>query len=292
MKYIIKNPYLNTESIWLKGNLHTHTTVSDGVYTPQQTIEEYARRDYDFLMLSDHDAFTDTTKLDPCGMVVIPGNEISALAPHVLHVGAGSRLEPNRDRQTNFDAIASDGGFAIVCHPNWLEDFCHCSQELLETWRGYAGIEIYNGVVRRATGSALATDRWDRLLGKGRRVWGFANDDNHETRDMALAWNVVQSAERTPDAVIEALRAGRFYASTGVAIQAVGTERDTIFVHAENAQAIGVYSDFGARAFTVDGNELAYTLPPEPKMSYLRIECWGQGEAMAWTQPFFIESTE
>jgi len=34
---------------WLKGNLHTHTTNSDGRLTPEQRLAAYEARGYDFL---------------------------------------------------------------------------------------------------------------------------------------------------------------------------------------------------------------------------------------------------
>ena len=40
--------------IWYKGNLHTHTTNSDGANTPEETIELYKSKGYDFLALTDH----------------------------------------------------------------------------------------------------------------------------------------------------------------------------------------------------------------------------------------------
>ena len=40
--------------IWYKGNLHTQTTNSDGAYTPEETIELYKSKGYDFLALTDH----------------------------------------------------------------------------------------------------------------------------------------------------------------------------------------------------------------------------------------------
>jgi hypothetical protein len=39
---------------WFKGNLHTHSLWSDGNDYPEMIVDFYARRDYDFLMLSDH----------------------------------------------------------------------------------------------------------------------------------------------------------------------------------------------------------------------------------------------
>ena len=40
---------------FLKGNLHAHTTFSDGVRSPQALIAEYESRGYDFLAITDHE---------------------------------------------------------------------------------------------------------------------------------------------------------------------------------------------------------------------------------------------
>src|SRR2546427_9105869 len=39
---------------WLRGNLHAHTTYSDGVKTPQELLVEYEALGYDFLAITDH----------------------------------------------------------------------------------------------------------------------------------------------------------------------------------------------------------------------------------------------
>src|SRR5437867_7370821 len=40
---------------WLRGNLHAHTTYSDGVKTPQELLAEYETLGYDFLAITDHE---------------------------------------------------------------------------------------------------------------------------------------------------------------------------------------------------------------------------------------------
>ncbi len=50
---------LNTQGNWYKGNLHCHTTRSDGKKTPQEIVQMYKEQQYDFLALSDHDIFAD-----------------------------------------------------------------------------------------------------------------------------------------------------------------------------------------------------------------------------------------
>ncbi len=39
---------------WYKGNLHTHSTNSDGRLSPEEVIRLYREEDYDFLALTDH----------------------------------------------------------------------------------------------------------------------------------------------------------------------------------------------------------------------------------------------
>lgn len=285
----IRSPYLSHHAGWLKGNLHTHTSSTDGNLSPQDTIAAYAALGYDFLMISDHDKFIDPTGLDACGMVLIPGCEITAGGPHLLHVNADTALEPVEDRQRIIDTINKNGGFCILNHPNWLEDFNHCDQKYLETWQGYVGIEVYNGICRRVEGSPLATDRWDRLLSAGRRVWGFANDDNHKDEDRGVAWNMVQAESRDAGAIMQALREGRFYASTGVIIDSIRVDGNTVCVKTRNGQRHYVGTQHGRVCAIIDGPNLSYTVAEDFPYSYIRIQCWGPGDAMAWMQPLFIE---
>lgn len=289
MSLFVRNPYINDQDDWQRGNLHTHTTFSDGEHDAQTVVDAYAERGYGFLMLSDHDWLAEVASLNDRGMVLLRGNEVTALGPHILHVDATCEVRPESDRQRVLNAIGAAGGFAIMNHPNWERHFSHCPQPLLERLHGYLGIEVYNGVVRRLDGSPLATDRWDRLLGLGRRIWGFANDDSHRACDVGLAWNMVQGHHRDAASVVRALREGRFYASTGVFIEAIQVVGNAVTVHASNGQRMIVYSDFGHREMEVDGPRISFTVPEDAPLRYVRVECWGPGEAMAWTQPFFVE---
>ena len=68
--------------IILKANLHTHTTVSDGEYTPQQVINLYADRNYDVLAITDHhtrEAYPQTKDYAANrGILLVPGEEVTA----------------------------------------------------------------------------------------------------------------------------------------------------------------------------------------------------------------------
>ena len=287
---MIRSLYSNDSALmWLRGNLHAHTTNSDGPCSPQDTIDAYAARGYDFLALSDHDRVSSFSGLESRGMTLLSANEITADGPHMLHIGARTVIEPFTDRQQVLNRVCTDAGFAIFCHPNWEMHFNHCPQEILEAWEGYNGIEIYNEVADRQEGSALATDRWDRLLSRGRRVWGYANDDCHSESDFGMAWNVVQCSSREPDAVQKALASGHFYASTGVFIDTIRVVGSTICIQASQASRITAICDWGRRYAFVNGKELTLHIPADTACTYLRFECSGNAGTKAWTQPFFIE---
>ncbi len=94
----IHNPYRDTSIPWLRGNLHAHTTMSDGDLTPQDLIDQYAARGYDFLAISDHDILTDASAYNALGMTLIPANEVTVNGPHTVHVGATAVVPPDPNR--------------------------------------------------------------------------------------------------------------------------------------------------------------------------------------------------
>jgi hypothetical protein len=243
-------------------------------------------------MISDHDVYTSNKNLsryDARGMVLIPGNEITANGPHLLHVNAGRLIAPCPQRQIVInEATGSDAkSFVIANHPNWQSLFDHTTLKQLEEWVGYTGLEIYNGTIGRLDGSPYATNKWDMLLSQGRRVWGYAHDDSHlPVDDVELGWNVVYAKTKTLPDIIDALRHGRFYASTGVVISNIRVEGTTVRIETENAERIVALQEVGNRFAQTNSNAIEVEIPSEAR--YVRFECWGKGERFAWTQPLFV----
>lgn len=288
MAISIEHPYLPGPLPWRRGNLHTHTTNSDGKRTPQGIVDRYGELGYDFLCITDHDFLTDPAALDGSGLLLIPSVEVTAGGVHILHIGATRCIAPDPDRQNVIDAILADGGLPIVTHPNWESHFNHCPQANLEAWQRYAGIEVANGICVTLEGSGYAADRWDMLLGKGRRVWGYGTDDCHGIGTEGVAWSVVQSNACTQGAILDSLRAGRLYVSTGVRIERIAVSGTTITVDTADAERIAAVTDYGRRRGVVDGTSIVFDVPEDAPYSYVRFECYGFGDSMAWTQPFFI----
>lgn len=283
---ILTNPYAGVKGPWYRGNLHTHTTNSDGRLTPEEVVAHYAGHGYDFLCISDHDTYTPI--FDHEQVVLLPGVEVSARGSHLLAVGVERTYDTSRPRGGTIASIMADDGLCVLCHPNWLEHFNHWDQVALEVLGPYHGIEIFNSVIDFLPGEALALDRWDMLLSKGLRVWGYANDDLHDRPHGPRGWNQVAATARTRPAILEALKAGRFYASTGVTIESITLTDSTLQVVAPNAEEIRFVAKWGAVRAFCEGPKASYTIAGNE--AYVRVECYGRGKQAAWTQPVFVEA--
>lgn len=67
---------------WYRGNTHTHTLNSDGDSTPDVVARWYRQHGYQFLFITDHEAFTDVRPLNAAlaeeeRFLVLPGQEVT-----------------------------------------------------------------------------------------------------------------------------------------------------------------------------------------------------------------------
>ena len=97
-------------------NLHTHTSLSDGVLTPEVLARRLADAGVRFAALSDHDTMEGWTRfrqaLDARGVPALPGIELTVLhAGRVLHIVAYG-FDP--DHPEFVSALASTGGYRSV----------------------------------------------------------------------------------------------------------------------------------------------------------------------------------
>lgn len=287
-----RNPYRSRRGQWLKGALHVHTSPASrcGAVPLEQVLARYVKAGYDFLAVSDHN--TVTPARHPA-LVLLPGCEWNNAA-HGEHTGLYARdprlltpLLKLKDQRPLLRAAARRPILAILNHPNW-QATPHYRREQLAAKSGFDGIEIYNHVIERLEGFALATDKWDFLLARGQRVLGFASDDSHSVDDIGCAWIMVRAAARTSAAIWHAMRSGNFYASSGVTITDIRRTGATLSLATRDAQEIQVIGRGGvqvrrvrARALTLDVTTL--------DTPYVRLTAFGRGSQMAWTQPFFLD---
>ena len=224
---------------WYRGNLHTHSTNSDGAMPPERLIAHYELAGWDFLAITDH---WKVTELPPASefphITLIPGIEIGT-APrstevgtnyHVIGLNVREALPPRPGvfgpaaAQWYVDAIREQGGEATLAHPYWsgltLRD--------VETLQRCLAIEVFNTDTEVHIGRGNAQALWDDLLSHGIPTLAVAVDDCHRPGyDSLRAWTVVRAPDRSVDSLMQALRAGLFYASNGPEIYDVRWEPAT-----------------------------------------------------------------
>jgi hypothetical protein len=299
------SPYLSAAvpCRWLRGNHHGHSTLSDGEETPEELLVAYEQAGYNYLALSEHDLYADPAYFQAdTTLCLLPAVEVSSVPGQTLmHLGPPHPLPARKLTAAQImQAVDAAGGLFVFYHPNWKPVPDYATYDLLDSMEGLRGMEIYCGVIERLSGEAKATDRWDRLLSRGWRVWGHGTDDQHNATDRFIAWNCVQWPMTAPvDAagIIDALSNGRFYASTGVTIHHTGTvdEGQTCVVEsdADEVPWIGnggvILKKMGGGSARLTVAELQQADLPDGER-YARAECLGAGAAFAWTQPFWAGS--
>ena len=235
-------PFSTPGRFW-RGNLHTHSTLSDGGLAPEAVIAAYKRNGYDFLQLSEHflDRFgwpiADTRGFRSNAFTTLIGAELHAMATsvgelwHILAVGLPldfAAAGQDRDRAASSRARARDAGaFVAIAHPAWSQ----LTEDDGRALDAAHAVEIYNH------GCAVETDRGDgfylldRLCNLGRRLTAIAADDahfNHGERDAFGGFVEVKAESLDPEALLAALKAGHFYASQGPRLHDVRVGRDEI----------------------------------------------------------------
>jgi hypothetical protein len=290
------NPYADRAGNWLKGNLHCHSTHSDGNMAPAEVAAFYAGKKYDFLSITDHRHVTPTTEYGREGLAVLTGVEADFSGRFHMGLIAPPQGAPILDpgdkdpanQQRTIDQNVAAGNLAILHHPDW-ELVEHYSMDRLLELANYQGIEIYNGIIEVLEGSPLSTAKWDRLLAKGRRVLGFANQDLHKQEHFLDCANIARSPDARPGSIFNALSGGNFYAFFGVTLSDVGREGSRLFVRTEDAELIR-FIGFGGKVLAkVEGPVAELEFKSGPAWAHVRIECLGRGEAISFTQPFFRE---
>ncbi len=120
------------ESSFLRGNLHTHTRLSDGDAPPAEVYAHYRDRGYAFLVITDHNTRTDPAQYaaeQRPGFVMIPGEEVTTLgAGKPVHVNAlcsrttiGGGAFPTVREALGWAVarVKAQGAIALVNHPNF-----------------------------------------------------------------------------------------------------------------------------------------------------------------------------
>ena len=301
------SPFSVPGRFW-RGNLHTHSTLSDGALEPPQVIDAYKNAGYDFMMLSDHfiDHYNwpiaDTRAMRSNSFTTIIGSELHAPATavgelwHIVAAGLPLDFPPAGKSETGPEIARrahAAGAFVGIAHPAW-------SQLTMEDGRALDcahAVEIYNH------GCAIENDRgdgWyliDQLLNEGKRLTAFATDDAHfKSPDHFGGWVHVKAESLGPEVLLEALKQGHYYSSQGPQIHDIRVNGSEISIRCSPVDNIAVLcgnsrtlvrnaSSITDATFDLKKLEVGWLLT---KLSpWLRVVCIDHAGKKAWSNPIW-----
>ena len=297
-----KNPFAQPGR-WYKGCLHVHSSASDGRLTPDEVLCWYRHRGYHFLALTDHNVSSQARTLAE-DWITLAGIEVDGLDPaaglyHLVGLGAGSLPtfpEPAASMQSAVDRLREAGALVCLAHPYWSGQR---SADLIGV-EGCFALEVYNGGCEVDDAKGYSNVHWDDLLAAGCRLYGVAVDDAHwrtGDRDAGLGWVWVKAADLSQEGVLDALRQGCFYASSGPQIHDLRFDagRGEITVRCSPARAIDFvgFGPFSRRILASGGQlltEASYRV--HESQGYVRVACQDAHGRWAWTNPVFLDGVE
>lgn len=288
-----------------RGNLHTHSTESDGALSPKTVCSIYQEAGYDFIALTDHFRadfdwpIVDTTPFRTNDFTTILGAELHTgqmehgSAWHILGIGLPLDFAPAKIDETGpqiAQRALDAGAYVAAAHPQW---YAMTEQDMLSLGSVHA-IEIYNGSCHEGSDTAEALYMWDLMLARGLRYSGCANDDAHFTPDCRcsmMGWVMVKSLDLSPESLLTALKSDDYYSSTGAQIYDIQvTPGDKITIRCSPASRVSVLgiraiykSVAGADLMTVEFNLEDWNTP------YVRVLIWDANGHKAWSNPIWFD---
>jgi PHP domain len=290
--------------VWLRCQLHCHTTNSDGEASPSELCGAYASLGFDAVAITDH---WHVTVHDAAPLITVPASELTSRSAsptgeaEALAIGV-DRLPDAREPFESVEAMArwisGEGGFPVLCHPYWSG----MEPAELAAAPSLGAVEVWNGSAQLLQGNGLSSVHWDAASQGGLLLPGVATDDCHTPPgDCGLGWTWVLAAERTPAGVVEGLRAGRCYGSTGPRILSVEVEPGAVRVRCSPARTVRLRSgpwdgcaahadgrgDWRGAAAALDGEGLLV----EARLDYPEFWRWARVEivdaagGLAWGRP-------
>lgn len=292
---------------WWRGNLHTHSTLSDGHRSPEEVCRFYEAQGYDFLSLTDHflehygwpiadtRPFRTQTFTTIIGAEIHPAQDRMELGAswHILAVGLPLDFAPSPLAETGPElarrALAT-GAYVVAAHPQW-----HTMTDRDVAALGpIHALEIFNASCADDNDTAESAYMLDLLLARGQRLTACATDDAHfvlNTRDRAAGWVMVKSETLQPDALVAALKAGDYYSSSGPTIYDLDVEP---------GRCLSLRCSPANRVFLL-GGPARYTMVGEQGMTeaqfdlsdwtqpYARVLVRDDAGRKAWTNPIWFE---
>jgi len=279
---------------WYKGNLHIHSTASDGGKTFEELESMYSEAGYDFLFRTDHWVASDiASESDGAPLlwmdgIELDGKDYTGASYHVVCLGTFKGLSREMGFVRGLEEARRQGAILILAHPHWMGN----SLDAALRW-GFHGVEIYNNVCHWLNGKSSGLVHWATMLEDNPNTLGIAVDDAH-IKPAHPTWNggwiEVNSAAKTRESILESIRNGNFYSSCGPKIHSIEFDGTTVTAKTSEIQFARLVgpSWLANRTGVFDGGsltEVSFEVPEDWRYTYLEIE--DHHGKRAWTNNLF-----
>ncbi|MBI5726030.1 MAG: CehA/McbA family metallohydrolase [Planctomycetes bacterium] len=281
---------------WYKANLHTHTTNSDGKWSPREVAGHYRKHGYQVLALTDHNRTNDVAALTRKGFLVINGAEYGVRriggqdTHHLVAINIPRKFAPGsavRNANALIKAVKAAGGETILAHPCW----CKHRYDQFAYLRNLAAMEVFNFGCDDI-GRAGSEADWTHMLDAGRVVPAVAVDDAHAYPAQACGgWVWLKLRSLTAGNVIDALRRGCYYSSTGPRIDDFRIQDGRIILRCSPATAVYLilHKPFGGSAHHARGGPIrSLDVQLSPDWQVFRAVVIDSAGRRAWTNPLIF----
>lgn len=286
----------STTGQWFKGNVHLHSTASDGGKSFAEIAELYTSAGYDFLFRTDHwvpsnvaadEASYPLLWLDG---VELDGQDDTSVPYHVLCLGTVQEISREAGLMAGMAAAREQGALLILAHPHW----CGNSMDDALRWP-FDGVEIYNHVCHWLNGKSSGLVHWDALLRNNPNILAFAVDDAHlkpEHPGWNGGWIMVNARECSSDEIMRAIRNGNYYSSCGPEIHEINWDGIELHLSTSPVQFVRIVGPgwSGDRIGSFDGNfqtDISVAVPTDWDYVYVEIE--DRDGRQAWTNALFTD---
>ena len=311
--------YLLPESgHFYKANLHSHSTVSDGVLSPEEVKAAYLALGYHAVCFTDHDLLVPHEELCDDSFVALHGYEVGVcktpgegahVKMPVYHLNLIAReqknhtmvtvppekaLSPERarawfEKSAKYDTewlngyvkAANEAGFLVnYNHPQW-------SLQTMEDYiglRGLFGIEVINGgALPWGDNTSI---HMETMLRHGIDVLPVAGDDNHSPHECGLCFTMIKAPALTYADLISALERGDFYTSEGPEISELSLEDGFFTIRTDTPSTVTLLSE--SRHYRRAENTTCAKLEFKPSSAgeYVRFEVKDATGKKAFTRAY------
>ena len=212
----------------------------------------------------------------------------------IVRAGSERPREFTREYINEFIRTARENGYLVTYnHPYWsMED----EADIL-SYEGIFSLEICNYSSYVLNYLETCAPLYDKMLLAGKHVFCHGSDDNHNNHpegspycDSFGAYTMIMPEKFTYSSVIDALEAGKMYASMGPTIKEVSVEGDQL--HIECSDVAHIFAYYGSKRPSFIHAAAGETLTSaditiDPRARYVRVAVLDRNGKWAHTRGYF-----